>query len=326
MIVVIGAGAMGTAIAKLIADNGYDVYLWARRRKVVDDIIKYRENKEYYPGLKLPKNIFPTDSLEVVAESNIVFIATPSHAVRAISREIKKYVSEDHIIVNLAKGIEYNPFMRLSEVIKEEIGSEKIAVLSGPNFAIEIIRRLPTGTTLASYCSEVLEKIKNILSNDFFIVQTTKDVIGVEMGGVLKNIYAIAMGICKALDINENAYYFILSEAFREMRTIIENVGGKIDSLFLSSGFGDLCLTSSSDKSRNRILGFICGKRMLDNINGKSVVFEGKKSVRAMMWFAEKNNLKCPVMGFVYDVLIDNRNPYFAYKELWKKLREVYSK
>lgn len=324
MITIIGAGSMGTAMAKLIAENGYDVFLWARRKKIVDDILTYRENKEYYPGIKLPENMFPTDALDVVAGSEIIFIAVPSHAVRSVVQKIKNYISDGRIIVNLAKGIEYNPFKRLSEVIKEEINGAKIAVLSGPNFAIEIIRRQPTGTTVASIHDDVLKKLRNILSNDHFVVQTSKDVVGVEMGGVLKNIYAIAMGICEALDVNENAYYFTLSEAFREMRQIIEKMGGKVDSLFLSSGFGDLCLTSSSNKSRNRILGFLCGKKMLDSISGKSIVFEGKKSVRAMIWFARKNNIECPLMEFVYDVLINNENPYFAYRELWKKFREVY--
>ena len=196
--------------------------------------------------------------------------------------------------------------------------------MSGPNFAIEIAHDLPTGTTLASSDTESLKLAKKILSNDNFIVEISSDVVGVEMGGVLKNVYAIAMGALSALDINENAYYFILTEAFKEMKNIIRKLGGREESLFLSSGFGDLCLTSSSNKSRNRILGFICGKRMLSNVDDRTVIFEGKKAVRAVHDLIRELNLDCPVVDFVYEMIWERNDPYGSFLRLWNRLAGRY--
>ena len=325
-ILIVGAGSIGTALAVLLARNGFDVWLWDRSKEVVNSINKLHENTRYYPGIKLPDNIVATSSMDIVKSAEVIFLAVPSHATREVARKLKKAgLRKSTIIINLAKGIEYPPLKRLSQVIWEETKNKSIIVMSGPNFADEILLGYPSGTTIAGYNYEAVLRVKSLLENDHFIVQVSNDVIGVEMGGVLKNIYAIAMGICSALGINENAYFFILSEAFLEMRDIIIKMGGYESSLFLSSGFGDLCLTSSSNKSRNRILGFLAGKKMLGVVNNISVVFEGKKSVKAIREFCHTKNIPCPVIDFVYSVLIERIQPYKAFKELWKNIARRFS-
>jgi len=317
---------MGTALAKLMGDRGYRVIMWARRKEIVKSINERRENIDYYPGIKLPLTVKATNSMNDIMSADMIFIAVPSHAVRAVCMGLRQvWGGEKKIIVNTAKGVEYPPFKRLSAVIGEVLGANaRVVIMSGPNFASEIIRGLPTGTTIASKDSEALSVVKEVLHGERFIVQASDDVIGVELGGVLKNVYAIAMGICDALGVNENAYFFVLTEAFREMREIITRLGGKQESLFLSSGFGDLCLTSSSNKSRNRALGFIAGKEMLGNTDKSSVVLEGEKSIRALIDLTNNMGIRCPVLRFVYNVLIGREKPYGEFLRLWHELKSSY--
>ena len=321
---IIGAGSMGTALAMLLGNDSLDVVVWARRAEVVRSINEFGENREYFPGVRLPPNVRATDDLGECLDSDILFIAVPSHAVREVCMRIREAGGGDFIVVNTAKGVEYPPLKRLSMVIREVLGDVRPVVMSGPNFASEIVRGLPSGTTIAGEDRDALIAVKRVLHGDSFIVQVSDDVVGVELGGVLKNVYAIAMGICDALGVNENAYYFVLTEAFREMRDIIVRLGGRPETLFLSSGFGDLCLTSSSNKSRNRALGFIAGKEMLGNTDRSTVVLEGMKSVRAFHDLVGEWGLRCPVLEFVYNVLILRRKPYNEFLRLWRNIKELY--
>jgi len=323
---IIGAGSIATALAKILGERGYSVTMWARREEVIRSINEDKENADYFPGIKLSSNVRATASLEECTKSDVLFLSVPSHAIKETCTAIRNLIGNSNpIIVSVAKGINYPTFKRLSELIREILGEDiKLAIMSGPNFASEIVRGLLSGTTIASYDRNVLKTLKSLLHSENFIVQTSDDVIGVELSGSLKNVYAIAMGILDAIGINENAYYFILTEAFREMKDIITRLGGRVETLFLSSGFGDLYLTSNSDKSRNRVLGFIAGKEMLGNTDTSSVILEGIKSVRAFFDRTNRWMMKFPVLEFVYNVVILRQRPHKEFLKLWKQIKEMY--
>lgn len=320
-IFVLGAGLMGTAISSQISKNVENVYLWARRKDVCQNIQRYQINLDYYPDNKLSKNIIPINDLEHIENSDIIFFTVPSHAVRDIAREIKQYISDKTIIVSTAKGIEYPPFHRMSEIITEELNTDNIVVLSGPNFADEIINDMYSATTISSCRIDSVNKIKDILKTDKFSVEISNDVIGVELCGILKNICAIAIGICESIGLNENARYAVLTESFNEMTRIILSFGGKLDTVFCYSGFGDLCLTSHSEKSRNKTIGQLYGKKMFFNDHEKNILAEGKKSILGIKNFCDQNGVRCDLTDFVYKVIYEKKEPKTSFYELWKNIK-----
>ncbi|PKP60184.1 MAG: glycerol-3-phosphate dehydrogenase [Candidatus Altiarchaeales archaeon HGW-Altiarchaeales-2] len=320
---ILGAGAMGTALAELISKNADEVYLYARRKEVYDNLKKLKINVDYFPSIKLPNNIIPINDLEQINNSECIFLTVPSHAIREIITKSKGFISEDTIIVNTAKGIEYPPLKRMSEVIAEELKGENIVTMSGPNFAHEIINNNFSSTTIAAYSNSTrcLKKVKKIIETDNFIVENSYDLVGVELCGVLKNINAIAIGICEAFGLNENAQYFLFTKGVNEMRDILLSFGGNPETLFCYCGFGDLCLTSHSDKSRNRTLGLLCGQHMYDNQQTKGITYEGKRSVLAIREFCHKKGIECEVIDFVYDVIHNKREPKTSFYNLWKNIK-----
>jgi len=321
-IFIVGAGSIGTALAQLCSMTMDNIFIWGRAQHVIDSINTDRINCDYFPEVHLSNNITATNSFDFMPSCDIVFICVPSHAVRTVSRSIKPHISPESSIVCLAKGIEYPPLKRMSTVIQEELGGDKLVVMSGPNFADEIVCSKRTGTTLASTDRESLVRSKAAVECDKFIVQTSTDVVGVELGGVLKNVYSMAMGICDGLGVNENAYHFVFSQAVKEMYKIILSEGGKPESIFLSSGIGDLSLTASSNKSRNRTLGLLYGKSILSKGEGTNVVQEGRKSIAAVKGLCDENGLNVPLIEFTYSVIREDKNPYSAFKSLWQSLGE----
>lgn len=316
---IVGAGSIGTALAQLCSNAADNVILWGRNKGIIDSINNYGINCNYFPEVRLSDKITATNSFELMSYCDIVFICVPSHAVRSVSCRIKSHISTDCIIVSLAKGVEYPPLKRMSTVIQEELNRKQVAVMSGPNFADEIVRSKHTGTTIASDDNKSLMKLKTTIECGKFVVQTSTDVVGVELGGVLKNVYSMAMGICDGLGINDNAYHFIFAQAVKEMYGIIQCEGGKPESLFLSSGIGDFSLTASSNKSRNRVLGLLYGKSILSKGEGTNVVQEGRKSIAAMRTLCNEKGLVVPLIEFIYSIICEDQNPYGAFKDLWKK-------
>lgn len=318
-IFIVGAGSIGTALAQLCSNSVDNIYIWGRNKQVIDSINENRLNCDYFPEFHLSESITATNSFDLVSNFDIIFICVPSHAVRTVSRTIKPYVSPKSIIVNLAKGVEYPPLKRMSTVMQEELGRDRVIVMSGPNFADEIVCSKRTGTTLASTDIDSLMQLKATVGCDKFVVQTSTDVVGVELGGVLKNVYSMTLGICDGLGINENAYHFVFSQAVKEMYEIILCEGGMPESIFLSSGIGDLSLTASSNKSRNRTLGLLYGKSILSNGEGTNVIQEGRKSIAAVKGLCDEKRLNVPLIEFTHSVICKDQNPYAAFKDLWQK-------
>lgn len=316
---VIGAGGLGTAIAQLISVNVDSVYLYARRNELVEEISKTGYNSEYYPNLKLADNIVPVNDFSHVKECNVVFLCVPSSGIRSALSELVNDMCDDCIIVSTAKGIEYPSLKTMSEIITEYIDTSPV-IFSGPNFAFEIAQSLFTAVNIASNNPEHLKVVKKILSTEEFKVKINNDTIGTECCGVIKNINAIAYGICEGMNINDNARYAVLTKGFNETKDIVESLGGKRSTVNDYCGFGDLVLTSTSRESRNHTLGKLYGQRIVVDEKASGIIFEGKNSIMAIKSLCDNHSINSTIVNFVYDVMVDLITPKIAFRNLWNSL------
>jgi glycerol-3-phosphate dehydrogenase (NAD(P)+) len=316
---VIGAGGLGTAIAQLISVNADSVYLYARRKEVVDEIAKTRHNTEYYPSLKLAENIIPVNDFNHVKNCDIVFLCVPSSGIRSPLKELSKFICKDCILVSTAKGIEYPSLKTMSEIVTEYFDRSPV-ILSGPNFASEIALSLFTVANIASDDPQHLDLVKKVLTTDEFKVKLNKDVIGTECCGVIKNINAIAYGICEGMNLNDNARYAVLTKGFNETKDLIEVLGGKRDTVNDYCGFGDVVLTSTSGESRNHTLGMLYGQRIVVDEKASGIIFEGKNSIMAIKTLCDETSVDSAIVDFVYDIIVESIPPKIAFKKLWDKM------
>lgn len=316
---VIGAGSLGTAIAQLVSNNAEQVFLHARRKEVIQDIQKTHRNLQYFPNIPLSPKIRAKYRYKSVFDSEIIFFCVPSSAVREVSCEVKNLINPETVLVSTAKGIEHPSGKTMSQIIYDETGKHPV-ILSGPNFASEIVLNQPTITTIASNTTEDLEKVKNVLTTPEFLVDTVSDVVGTELCSVLKNINAIAYGICEGMNLNENARFAVLNKSFQETKTIVEGLGGNPDTVDGYCGLGDMVLTSTSNQSRNHTLGILYGQRITVDEKSSSILFEGKKSVMAIKKLCQDNSIKCDICQFADAVLNHQKSPETAFQELWGKM------
>lgn len=318
---IIGAGSLGTALAQIAAQNVDKVYLYSRRGELAETINTTGINNEYYPNTKLEKNIIATNDYNDLKGCKIIFLSIPSSAFRSTLSTIKEYIDDDAILVTTAKGIEYPSLKTMGNIIEEYFDDNYVA-LSGPNFASEIILNLATISNIASKNNENALKVKKVLTTPQFKIKIISDVIGLEICGIIKNINAIANGICEGMNINENARYGVLTKGFEETRNIIKNIGGDESTVGEYCGFGDLVLTSTSSESRNHTLGMLYGQKIIVDEKASGIVFEGKNSIMAIKDICEKNNTKSVVVDFVYDVIINQIPPKIAFKTLWENIEK----
>ncbi len=317
---VIGAGSLGTAISQTISENVDQLLLHVRKQELCNDINNTGYNTHYYPNHKLNKNIKATTSFEDLSDCEIIFLAIPSSAFRDTLKKLKEVISPDTILVTTAKGIEYPSLKTMGDLISEYF-DENYVVLSGPNFASEIMLNQPTVTNVSSRNSENSRKVKEVLTTKHFKVKIISDIRGIELCGVLKNINAIANGICEGMNINENARYSILTKSFKDTITIIEAFGGVSDTAHEYCGFGDLILTSTSSESRNHTLGILYGQRLIIDEAASGIVFEGKNSIMAVKDICTNNNINSDIVDFVYSVIIERTSPIKAFNNLWEKIK-----
>ena len=318
---IIGAGSLGTALAQIVAQNVDEVYLFSRREELAKTINDTNVNNEYYPNTKLEENIIATADINDLNDCKIIFLSIPSSAFRFTLATLKKHISDDAILVTTAKGIEYPSLKTMGNLI-EEYFDENYVALSGPNFASEIILNLATVSNIASKSEENALKVKKVLSTPQFKIKIIPDVIGLEICGIVKNINAIANGICEGMNINENARYGVLTKGFEETKKIIKNIGGDEATASEYCGFGDLVLTSTSSESRNHTLGMLYGQRIIVDEKASGIVFEGKNSIMAIKDICEKTNTKSVVVDFVYDVIVKQIPPKIAFKTLWENIED----
>ena len=316
---IIGAGSLGTAIGQTVALNVDEVILLLRKEKLKTTINENHYNSEYYPNTRLRDNIVATLDINDLKDCEVIFLTIPSSAFRATLKDLKTVISNNTILVTTAKGIEYPSLKTMGKIIEEYYDNNYVA-LSGPNFASEIVLNLPTITNIGSNNMENCKIVKKVLETDYFKVKIIKDVLGVELSGVIKNINAIANGICEGMNINENARYAVLTKGFKETEDIIKSFGGDISTASEYCGFGDLVLTSTSTESRNHTLGMLYGQRIIVDEKASGIVFEGKNSIMAVKDICTNTNTESVVVDFVYDVIVKQIPPKIAFNRLWSNI------
>ncbi|MBI2647092.1 NAD(P)-dependent glycerol-3-phosphate dehydrogenase, partial [Candidatus Woesearchaeota archaeon] len=252
---IIGAGTWGTTLAILLGEKGFDVKLWVRREELVNEIESTRENRQYLPSIKIPNNVIADNSLKnVVEDSEMIISAIPSEFLRATIKDIKPYF-KNQIVVSATKGIEHHTCKRMSQVIEDELGKIKIAVLSGPNHAEEVSAKMPTASVVASKDKETSKAVAECLATPYFKLYQLNDVTGVEICGALKNISAIATGVCDGFGFGDNARASIITLGLMEMNNFGKHFGAKRGTVYGLAGVGDLIATCTSRHSRNRFVG-----------------------------------------------------------------------
>lgn len=321
-VAVLGAGSWGTALAQVAAENNVKTSLWARRQEQVDSIKHFRENRAYLPGVKISKNIVVSDDIEQVAkDSDVIIMAVPSQAIRVTANRVKNCLMHDTILVSAAKGIELESFRRMSQVLSEELPerfSKNIAVLSGPSHAEEVVKGLPTAVVVASAEREVAEKVGRILMNSFFRIYTNTDMIGVELGGALKNVIAICSGISDGLELGDNSRAALMTRGIVEIARLGVKLGANPSTFFGLSGIGDLMVTCSSMHSRNRRAGMEIGrgKTVKQVLEATNMVIEGINTTKVAFLLAQRLDIDMPITEQAYLVLFDGKDPMEAVSEL----------
>jgi glycerol-3-phosphate dehydrogenase (NAD(P)+) len=322
---VIGAGAWGTALALLLTDKGHDVTLWMYEKDLAEEAARTRENRTYLPGFSLPASLSVTSSLEAaVRDKTVVLSVVPSHTVRAVAKQFAPFLASNAIIISASKGIEIETLMPLSEVFKDTLPKpfhSRLCFLSGPSFAKEVAQKMPTAVSLASYDPAIGKKAQEIMSSPFFRVYTNSDVMGVELGGSLKNVVAIAAGVLEGLGYGYNTMAALLTRGLVEMARLGAAMGANPFTFSGLAGMGDLVLTCTGGLSRNRTLGVRLGKgeKLDDIMKGAKTVAEGVKTAKAARELAKKYDVEMPVVEEVYQILYENKGPKQAVKDLMNR-------
>jgi len=308
---VIGGGSFGTVIANIIANNGYDVSFWIRSPEQADEINNTHENSQYLPDYELNRNVVATlDMADAVKDSDIVFLAVPSISFREVVKTVIAHASPEAMLVSMTKGIEAGSFLLMSQILKQESPNAKIGVLSGPNLAKEIAAGHLTGTVIASEHNEVRETVKNALKSESFRVYTNNDIFGVELGGSLKNIYAIIAGIAAAMGMGYNTNSMLVTRSLTEMARFGRELGADPMTFLGLAGVGDLVATCSTPLSRNYRLGFALGNGQTMDAALKEIgqVVEGVNTVKSVKDKADELNVYMPLASGLYKIIYEQQS------------------
>ena len=304
---ILGAGSWGTALAVHLGRVGHDVRLWARDPFLADDMTSRRANAIYLPDVTFPDSVSVTASIaRAVDDVALVICAVPSHGARAVMRQTADHIAEQAIVVSAAKGLETDTHLRVSEVIAQELGpSHPIVVLSGPSFAPEVAQELPTAVLAASLDAEAMAIVQAEFRGPQFRLYGSDDVIGVEIGGALKNVIAIAAGVVEGLGLGHNALAALITRGLAEITRLACAAGGRRDTLAGLSGLGDLVLTCTGSLSRNRHVGveLARGRALKDVVAGMKMVAEGVRTTGAALALGERYGVELPITAQMAEVL-----------------------
>lgn len=307
-ICVLGAGSWGTALSILLCNNGHSVTVWSIDPEEVLMLMDYREQRDKLPGVMVPSTIDFTTNMELaVTGAEMVVCAVPSPFVRSTMKSASEYIVEGTIIVDVAKGIEDKTYKTMTEIIEDECPQARVGILSGPSHAEEVGRGIPTTIVAGSKERDVAECIQDTFMNETFRVYTSPDVIGIELGGSLKNVIALAAGIVDGLGFGDNTKAALMTRGIAEIMRLVTALGGNIETVAGLSGIGDLIVTCTSKHSRNRNAGYLIGqgKSYQEAMDEVKMVVEGVYSAKAAMALAKEHNISMPIVEAVNDVLFE---------------------
>ncbi|MBF4551713.1 NAD(P)H-dependent glycerol-3-phosphate dehydrogenase [Pseudoclavibacter sp. VKM Ac-2888] len=312
--VVLGSGSWGTTFAKVLADAGHDVTLWARRTEVANEINESHRNTGYLPGIDLPRNLHATpDLVEAVRGQQFVFVSVPAQTARELSAQMAPHIEGDAVVVSLMKGVERASGLRMSEVLEGvlQIPAERVAVASGPNIALEIAKEQPTAIVVASASEATAVSVAKLARNDYLRSFVNVDVVGTEFGGVLKNLIAIAVGIVDGVGYGENTKASVMTRGLAEISDFAVAMGAQASTMIGLAGLGDLIATCESPLSRNFTAGRLLGQGYVydDVVAQMQQTAEGLRSVGAILELAERHGVEMPIATQIDDVLHGRMSP-----------------
>jgi glycerol-3-phosphate dehydrogenase (NAD(P)+) len=326
-VAVIGAGSWGTALSMVLADNGHNVRLWSHNPEQINEINQDHTNQKYLPNVMLPENIKGFASMKEALDGvEIIILAVPTKAIREVVRKMIDATVKPLTVVHVSKGIEPDTLLRISEMIEEEMPPRlltDLVVLSGPSHAEEVSQRQPTTVTVSSRHMEAAEKIQNLFMNQHFRVYTNPDMIGVEIGGALKNVIALAAGISDGLGYGDNAKAALITRGLAEIARLGTKMGANPLTFSGLAGLGDLIVTCTSVHSRNWRAGNLLGKgkKLHEVLENMGMVVEGVRTTKAAYQLSQNYKVKMPIAHALYHVLFHNHDPKKAVDELMTRMR-----
>ena len=323
---VMGAGSWGTALAVLLYNNGHEVTLWSALADEVKMLSEKREHETKLPGVRLPDNMEITTDLEKsLLDPDVAVLAVPSPFTRSTAHQMSSFTRKGQIVVNVAKGVEEHTLMTLSEIISEEIPQADVCVLSGPSHAEEVGKGIPTTCVVSAEKRETAEFLQGIFMSPVFRVYTTPDILGVELGGALKNVIALAAGTADGLGYGDNTKAALITRGIAEIARLGTKMGAKIETFYGLSGMGDLIVTCASVHSRNRKAGYLMGKgyTMKEAMDEVKMVVEGVYSAKAAKSLAEKFQVEMPIIEEVNKVLFEDKPAAEAVQDLMLRDKKV---
>lgn len=320
-VTILGSGGWGTALAIMCSKYGHKVRLWSAFPEELDKIRQDGENTKLLPGVPVPKDIELTGDICSVKEADIIVFAVPSFAVRQTANRLSGHIKPGQVIVNVAKGIDEENLIRLSEVIEEQLPGAEIVALSGPSHAEEVSRGQPTTVVAASKSKHAALLVQDCFMNPTFRIYVNPDIIGVELGGALKNVIALAAGICDGLGLGDNTKAALMTRGITEMARLGVALGGSAQTLAGLTGIGDLIVTCTSMHSRNRRAGIFIGQGLKPSeaIQKVGMTVEGYNTTRAAYLLAQKAGIEMPIVEQCYHVLFENKDPNTAVMELMQR-------
>jgi glycerol-3-phosphate dehydrogenase (NAD(P)+) len=316
---VLGGGSWGTALAILLAKKGYDVHMWLRDEEQLIDMNRTRINNKYLPDIILPPNLKLTNDLEEVNfNKDAIVLSVGTHGVREVLNNCKSYIKKDQIIVNVSKGIENESLLRISQIVEEIVPNSRYAILSGPSHAEEVAKNMPTTVVSSSGIKEVAEYVQDLFITPEFRVYANPDVIGVELGGALKNVIALGAGISDGLGCGDNTKAALMTRGIFEMARLGEKMGAQGSTFLGLAGIGDLIVTCTSMLSRNRRAGILIGQgiKTVDAIKQIGMVVEGIKTTKSTFDLSKIYNVDMPITEEIYGVLYEGKDVKYSVSNL----------